>query len=104
MKFGYLALVVLFGCAAQMPEQPVQVPFDAGGRYCRYTEWRQVVTLSCDSPKPNVGPVEVFQPVVAPKEHDDGSVIGVFQDLLDLKIFQPTFIEGSGLTLFGGGG
>jgi hypothetical protein len=99
-----LAALVLAGCGAQSVEKPIQAKFDAGGRPCRYTEWRQVVTVSCDPPKPGFGDVEVFPPVVAPKDHDDGSMVGVFQDLLDLKIFQPTFIEGSGLTLFGGGG
>ena len=99
-----LIMVFAAGCSTAV-EKPVQAKFDAGGRPCRYTEWRQVVTVSCDPPtRPWDGDVEVFPPVVAPKDHDDGSMIGIFQDLLDLKIFQPTFIEGSGLTLFGGGG
>ena len=100
----YLPLLfLLLGCATQ-PEKVAQADFDAGGRPCRYSEWHQVVTVSCDPEKPFHGDVLVFPPVVAPKEHENGTMLSVFQDLLDLKIFQPTLIEGSGVTLFGGGG
>lgn len=80
----YLPLIFLLGCAAAVQHQD----FDAGGRQCRFTKAYGVVALSCDP-----GDAEVFPPVASPND-GDGTMIGVFQDILDLKIFQPTLVEG----------
>jgi hypothetical protein len=89
----YLPLIFLMGCAASTP---VRTPFDAGGRPCFFTEYKHVVVVSCDP-----GKAEVFPPITVGSS-DDGTMFGVFQDILDLKIFQPTLIEG--VSIFGGGG
>ena len=103
--YALISAFLVLGCAARQVEKPVHADFDAGGRPCKFSEWRKVIVVSCDPPtRPWDGDVEVFPPIAAPAEHEEGTMLSVFQDLLDLKILQPTLIEGSGLTLFGGGG
>lgn len=87
---------VLVGCGVY--DSSPQVEYVAGDRHCLITKVSGTISKDC-SP----GTWTTYQPVAA-SDKDDGTALSLFQDVLDLKIFQPTFIEGSGLTLFGGAG
>lgn len=97
---NYLMVMVmtigLMGCGVY--NSSPQVEYVAGDRHCLITKVSGTVSKDC-SP----GTWTTYQPVPA-SDKDEGTALSLFQDFLDLKIFQPTFIEGSGLTLFGGAG